>query len=373
MSDVEIRPVKTSRELNQFVKVPWTVYKSDPLWIPPLISEVKKLLTPGKNPFWDHADCSLFIAYKNGKPVGRVAAIVNENHNITHKDKVGFFGFFESTSDYGVAEILLKEAEAWLKDKGMDTMRGPFNPSINDDLGLLLEGEKKPPVFMMPYNPGYYLTFMEKYGLRKVRDLYAWYVDNKMHMPEKVARIAERSLKRTGAVIRELKLDDFDAELAKVREVYNSAWEKNWGAVAMTRAEFDHLAADFKQIIFPELALLAEIDGKPVGFSLAVPDMNNVLGALNGRLLPFGALKMIGWRKKIKGMRIIIMGVIEKYRRRGIETNFYLECYKRGMALNMQYAEMSWILEENKEMNQALETIGGKLYKKYRVYDKPIS
>jgi GNAT superfamily N-acetyltransferase len=372
MGAVQVRPVTTSRELKAFLKLPWAVYKGDRLWVPPLIGEVKKLITPGKNPFWENAERELFVAYKDGRPAGRVAAIASRAHNETHNDKLGFFGFFESMPDYAIAEALLDAAGEWLKEKGMDAVRGPINPSINDDLGFLLEGEPEPPVFLMPYNPGYYLSFMEKYGFEKVKDLYAWYFDDTMKFPKKIDRIADRVLRRANAVIRPMSMKSFKDELVAVRRIYNAAWEKNWGAVAMTEAEFNHLANDFKQIIFPELALIAEVDGKPAGFSLAVPDMNQVLGKLNGRLFPFGIFKMIGWRKRITGIRILTLGVIEEYRKRGIEAVFYIETYRRGVKLGIKRAEMSWVLEDNDLLNKALETMGAKLYKKYRVYEKQL-
>lgn len=355
--------------MSQFLRLPWKVYKDDPLWVPPLISEVKKVLTPGRNPFWEHAERELFLAFEDNEPVGRIAAIVNGAHNETHSDNVGFFGFFECVNRYDAAEALLKAAAGWLKSKGMDAMRGPVNPSINDDVGFLLEGERRPPVIMMPYNPEYYLVFMEKFGLKKIKDLYAWYIDASMNYPDKVYRIAERVAKRANAVVRPVDIKDFENELDKIKSIYNSAWEKNWGAVPMTDAEFEHLAGDFKRIIFPDLALLAEIDGKPVGFSLAVPDMNQVLGKLNGRLFPFGFFKLIGWRKKITGIRVIIMGVIEEFRNRGIETVFYVKTYQNGIKHGIKTAEMSWILDDNDAMNKALETMGAKLYKKYRIYE----
>jgi GNAT superfamily N-acetyltransferase len=370
MSDIAIQSVSNSRDLKRFINLPWKIYKDDPLWVPPLKSEVKKILTPGRNPFWEHAERELFLALdKNGEPVGRIAAITNKKHNETHGDNAGFFGFFESVPDYGVAEKLFEKAACWLKERNLDRMRGPLNPSINDDIGFLYEGEKRPPVFMMPYNPPYYNEFAGRFGLTKVKDLFAWYIDDTITYPEKVFRIAERVQKRASAVIRPVNMKDFKAEVMKIKQIYNSAWEKNWGAVAMTDAEFDLLAHDFKQIIFPDLALMAEIDGKPVGFSLAVPDMNQIFPKLNGSLFPFGIFHMIGWRKKITCIRVLVMGVMEEYRKRGIETVFYVETYRRAVEHGMKCAEMSWVLENNDVLNKALSTMGAKCYKTYRVYE----
>lgn len=372
MSYPSVIPASDGKAYKDFLRLPWKIYNNNPLWVPPLLSEVKKILSPKKNVFWQNAERELFVAYRDGSPVGRIAAIVSHNHNKTHDEKTGFFGFFECENDEPTAHALFDKAAEWLIDKEMNKILGPENPSINDDLGFLLEGEEKPPVIMMPYNPPYYLELAESWGMVKAKDLYAFYIDRSIEVSDKVLRIADRVRKRGNIKIRSFNMKDFKNEVEKVKMVYNKAWAKNWGAVAMTDAEFDQLAADFKRIVIPDLALILEIDGQTAGFSLAIPNLNQVFAEMNGRLLPFGIFKILRWRKKVDSIRLIIMGVLEEFRNRGAETLFYVETYKRAVNLGMKWAEMSWNLEDNVLINKGLETMGAKLYKKYRLFEKAL-
>ena len=373
--ELKIRVVENKKDLSDFIQLPWKIYKDDKNWVPPLISERKDFFNPGKNPFYKHADVVLFLAEKDKKIVGRIAGLVNFKHIETHQEKAGFFGFFESIEDFEVAKKLLDEVKDWLGSKGMELIRGPMNFSINDELGFLLEGFDFPPVFMMTYNPKYYLDFMEKYGMVKAKDLYAFYMEKSIQPPERFKRIAELVRKKKNIVVRKLNLNDFEGEIEKIKTIYNLAWSENWGAIPMTDEEFEHLAKDFKKIVDPDLVFIAEVDGEPAGFSMALPDINQLLIKLNGRLFPFGIFKLLWFTKLhkiIDGLRLLTMGVIHKYQKRGIDTVFYIDTYTNGVKKGYKWAEMSWNLEDNFLINHALETFGAKLYKKYRIYEMKI-
>jgi hypothetical protein len=373
--EFKIRIVKNKKDLLDFIKFPWKIYKDDKNWVPPLISERKDFFNPEVNPFYKHAEVILFLAEKEREIVGRIAGLINFKHIETHQEKAGFFGFFESIEDYGVAKKLLDIVRDWMKSKGMEFMRGPMNFSVNDELGFLLEGFDSPPVFMMTYNPEYYLDLMERYGMVKAKDLYAFHMEKSMQPPERFKRIAELVRKKENIVVRKLNMNDFEGEIEKVKTIYNLAWSKNWGAIPMTDEEFEHLAKDFKKIVDPDLVFIAEVDGEPAGFSMALPDINQLLIKLNGRLFPFGIFKLLWFTKfhrVINGLRLLTMGVIHKYQKRGIDTLFYINTYTNGVKKGYEWAEMSWNLEDNFLINHALETFGAKLYKKYRIYEMKI-
>lgn len=371
----KIKTVETKKDLLDFIKLPWKIYKDKVNWVPPLISGKKAFFNPEVNPFYKHAEVVLFLAEKKGEIGGRIAGIVNHKHIETHEEKAGFFGFFETIQDFEVAKVLLDQVKSWLKSRGMEIMRGPMNFSVNDEVGFLLEGFDSPPCFMMTYNPGYYLEFMEKYGMVKAKDLYAFYMDKKNRPPERFIRIAEKIRKKENIVVRKLNLRDFETEIQKIKKIYNLAWSKNWGAIPMTDEEFEHSAKDFKRIVDPALVMIAEVDGEPAGFSMALPNINQLLKKLNGRLFPFGILKLFWYTKIhniIDGIRILTMGVIHKYQKRGIDTVFYIDTYLNAEKKGYKWAEMSWSLEDNFLINHALETFGAKLYKKYRIYEMKI-
>ncbi|NIM99259.1 MAG: hypothetical protein GTO24_14615 [candidate division Zixibacteria bacterium] len=367
-----IEPVQKRKDLLEFIKFPWQVYKDDPYWVPPLIMERKEFLNKEKNPFFKHAEVVLYLARREGQTVGRIAGIVNHNHIEFHQEKAGFFGLFECERHYEVTKALLDSVRGWLKARGMQIMRGPANFSSNEDWGLLLEGFDSPPVIMMPYNPSYYLELVESYGMTKAKDLYAYFIDETLPTPERVVRMAESIKKKVGVTVRNVDMKDFKGEVKRIKQIYNSAWSKNWGFIPMTDKEFDHLAKNLKQIVDPHMVFIAEVNNKPAGFSLALPDFNQVLAKLNGRLFPLGIFKLF-WhtkvRNKIDGVRIITMGVVPKYQRRGIDTVFYAETYNVGVKRGYKWAEMSWVLEDNVLMNRTLELLGAKVYKKYRIYE----
>ncbi len=370
MSRLVIKPVENRKELMQFIKLVWKINANDPNWVPPLIMDRLKILNKKKNPFFKHAEAEYFLAYQDGEVVGRIAAITNQMHNDFHQDNIGFFGFLEGINDTNIFEALLDTAKDWLRDKGKDAMIGPMNPSTNDEIGFLIEGFDTPPFFMMTHNPPYYKEIMEKLKYEKAKDVYAYYIHkDTIVISDKLLRVTEAIRKKFNVKLRAVNLKDFDAELERIRYVYNNAWAKNWGFVPMTPEEFDFIADDFRKIIDPRLVLIAEIEGKPVGFSLALPDYNKVFAKIkNGRLFPTGWITFLRERKKIKSLRVITLGVVQELQHSGIGGLFYLETFQRGTKAGYVDAEMSWILEDNDLMNRAARLLGGDPYKIYRIY-----
>jgi GNAT superfamily N-acetyltransferase len=366
-----LREITTKRDISRFIRFPWKIYQNDPNWVPPLIVERRELLNPQKNPFFEHAEVKLYMAADEaGNELGRIAGIVNSNHIRTHKEKAGFFGLFECADNQAAADCLLDAAAGFLRSRGMETMRGPENLSVNDDIGLLIQGFDTPPMIMMPHNPVYYERLIESYGCRKAMDLFAYYGEFRTgRIAEQVAKGAEIVGRRQHSTIRPLRMNDFNAELERIHAVYSSAWEENWGAVAMTDREFRHLAESLKQVIDPDLCLIAEVRGEVAGFSLALPDLNQILIRLNGRLFPFGIFKFMYHKRKIDALRILTMGVLKKFRHRGIDSGLYYETYRQALAKGIWRGEMSWILENNTAMNRIVENLGFRIYKKYRLYD----
>ncbi|MDZ7295856.1 MAG: hypothetical protein ONB14_10615 [candidate division KSB1 bacterium] len=364
-----VRPVASRRDLDRFVKLPWSIYRGNPYWVPPLIVDVKKLLDRKKNPFFQHSEAEYFLAERDGLVVGRIAAIVNDNHNKFHNEKTGFFGFFECINDQEVANALFDAAASWLRNKGMEIMRGPMNPSTNDTIGLLLDAYDKPPVIMMTYNPPYYVDLVNGYGMTKVMDVYAYWMDASQPLPEKLIRVTEKVRTKEGLQFRSINMKDFWGEVDRIHQIYNKAWSYNWGFVPMTTEEFHHLAKDLKSVVDPDLAFIAEMNGQPVGFCLTLPDFNQALHKINGRLLPFGIFKLLYYARKINQARVITMGVIREYQKRGIDGLFYLETYRRAVAKGYKGGEFSWVLENNVMMRRTAEMMGGKIYKTYRIYD----
>ncbi|HAB51135.1 MAG TPA: hypothetical protein DCE80_02995 [Ignavibacteriales bacterium] len=365
--------VTSQADLMKFIKFPWKIYSNDPYWVPPLIMDRKKLLDTSKNPFFKHAEIQLFLAKKNNEIVGRIAAIKNDLHNLHHNDKVGFFGFFECMNDQQTANLLFDSAKQWLEEKGMNAMRGPANPSSNDEYGMLIEGFNDSPRILMTYNPKYYINLCENYGFVKAKDLNAFKLEtDKVLSSEKLKRVADIAQQRSGLKIYQIDMKKFYSELDKVKYVYNKAWAPNWGFVPMTEEEIDAMAKDFKAIIEPSLLLFGEINGKLVGFALVVFDYNFIFKKMNGRLFPFGIIKLLTQKKKIPWARIITLGIIPEYQKRGLDAVFYYEIVTRAAKLNIFLGEASWVLEDNDMMNRGLEVMNAHAYKKYRIYEIPI-
>lgn len=370
---VNVTSVRTKSDLKEFIKLPWQIYKGDPYWVPPLIMDMKKMFNKTRNPFFEHSEAELFLARQDGQVVGRIAAILNNNHNAAHNEKIGFFGFFECKDDHSVSNELLNVAAEWAKSHGLTSLRGPTNFSINDSCGFLTEGFDSSPVIMMTYNPKYYLDMMAAGGFTKVKDLNAYYFNDRMPIPERFGSIAKRTLKDKTINFRTMNMKNFRQEVETVKNIFNEAWQANWGFVPMTDSEIEHLAKELKPVIDPDIVYFAEVNGESAGFSLSLPDYNQILKGLNGRLLPFGIFKLLLNRRKITRIRVITLGVIQKFqKKRGLAPTFYYETYHRGKKKGYSIAEFSWILEDNVLMNRALEGLGAKLYKKYSIYEKSL-
>jgi len=370
MDALTIRPITSQKDIMRFIKFQWKIYQNDPYWVPPLLMDRKKILSKEKNPFYQHADIQLFLAEQNGEIKGRIAAIKNDLHNKYHNDKVGFFGFFECYNDQNTANKLFDAAAEWLRWKGCDTMRGPANPSSNDDWGFLLEGFDDSPRILMPHTPKYYLELSEKYGFQKAKDLYAWKIMNqKLIQSEKLKRVAEIAAKRSGMVVEQMDMKNFREEVEKFKYVYNKAWAVNWGFVPLTDAEIDALAKDLKQLVEPSLVIFGKINGELVGAALVILDYNAIFKTMNGRLFPFNFIKLFTQKKKIKWARVITLGVIPQYQKRGLDAVFYWEIVQRAERIGILLGEASWILEDNDMMNRGAEVMNSELYKKYRLYD----
>lgn len=367
--------VSGKKQLGAFIDFPHDLYKADPNYVPELFIAQRDMLTPGKHPFYKHSTLQTFLAYDGEQLVGRIAAIQNNNHNTIKGVKDGFFGFFDCINDQDTANLLLQTAEAWLKERGLETMVGPVNFSTNDICAVLIEGFDGPPVAMMPYNAPYYLSLLEGYGLQKKVDLraYRFSADNYNDRSAKLVDVLQERLTRSDVVIRKINMKNFDAEAAALREVYNKAWDKNLGFVPMTDDEFNYTAKDLKMIMDPDFCLVAEQRGKVIGFGLAIPDINQILIKVKrGRLFPTGIFKLLTQKKKIEGIRIILLGVVDGYRKMGIEACLYGTIIKAFQKKKMKYAEASWTLEHNELVNRPIEHIGGRLYRKYRILEKAI-
>ncbi len=373
MSEIIVKEVLTELEMMDFIKFPWKIYKDDKHWVAPLLFDIKKNLNRKRNPFFEHAQVKFYLAYKDGELSGRIAAIKNDMHNDFHKDKAGFFGFFECINDQQVANALFDKAKNFLKSLGLDEIRGPINLSTNDEIGLLIDGFDFDPCLLMTYNPRYYINLIEGYGYKKIKDVYAFLVEDKITKNEKVmsklTRLSDIVMKKENIVIRNINMKDFDNELRKVREVYNKAWMYNWGFVPMTDKEFDYIADSFKMILNPNLVYFAESNGVPVGFSLALPDMNVVFKKLNGKIFPFGIFKLLFGKKNIHSIRLLTMGIVKEFHKKGIEAVFIKHTIERGIASGFNAAEISWILEDNMPMVQTAVNLDADKYKTYRIYN----
>ncbi|MCF8260956.1 MAG: hypothetical protein K9J12_09290 [Melioribacteraceae bacterium] len=373
MSEIIINKISTNSEISKFLKFAWEIYKGDPHWVPPLLFDKKKILNKKKNPFFKHAEMDLFIAKRDGKIVGRIAAIKNDLHNSEHNENIGFFGFFECINDQAVADKLLDTAKNWIKERGLTYMRGPANPSSNDEYALLIDGFDDSPRLLMTYNPRYYKDLLENYGLEKAKDLFAFDIQNpRLKTQSKLFRVAEIAQKRQNVKIRSLNMKKFNNELEHVKKIYNLAWQPNWGFVPMTDEEINTMAADLKPLVEPNLVLFAEINDETIGFALVMLDYNRIFKEMNGRLFPFGFLKLFTQKKKIDWVRIIILGIIPEFQKKGIDAILYKECMERAENLGILQGEASWILEDNEMMIRGAEMMKGEAYKTYRVFEMKV-
>ena len=372
MSLPAVFTVYGGQELNDFLRLPFILYKDDPFWVPPLVHDIKTTLNRKKNPFFEHAEAEYFVAREGAAPVGRIAAIIDHNYNTYHGKKVGWFGFFECVDDPDAARALFRAACGWLRERGMEEVYGPASPTMNDEAGFLIEGFNKSPYIMMPYNPPYYNTLAEGEGFTKVKDLFAWYLSSAVAPPERIVRIVERVKERNRLTVRPIDMKNFRRELGVVKEIYNTAWEKNWDFASMTEAEVDFMAKKLRPIIIPEMIRFLEVDGRPVAVSIVVPDMNRVLKKMNGRILPFGWLKFLYYRRKVTEMRLFALGILPQYRGKGFDAVLNLEALMTGKRIGVTGGELSWTLEDNDPINKGIAAMGAELYKKYRVYRKDL-
>jgi GNAT superfamily N-acetyltransferase len=368
-STLEIVPVKTKKEANDFIELPFHLYKDYPNWIPPLRGEQEKIFHLKYNPFLQHAEIERFLCKDTIRTVGRIACIIDENHNRFHKEKTAFFGFFESVNDNQVSGKLFDAAVAWSRERGMERLRGPANPSMNAECAFLLEGFDQPSVFMMPYTPPYYLSLAEAYGFSKAKDLYAFHKTNSAGIPERFEKLVRLVRQRTKVVIRPFEMKHFDRDMGHIKRIYNAAWEKNWGFVPMTDAEMNKIARMLKPLVVLDLILFAEVEEKPVAVSLTIPNYNEVLKHLNGSLGLIGLAKFAYYRRKITGLRSLIFGVLKEYRKAGLHAVLYYETEKAAQRLGYHWYELSWNLEDNNEINSFDTSLGGTIYKKYRIYE----
>lgn len=372
MSSLTVRPVQTKSDQDRFIKFLWKIYKGNPAWVPPLLMDRRKLMDKQKNPFYKHAEAEFYIAERGGEMVGRIAGIVNHNHNKEHNDYVGFFGFFECIDDQEVAHALLDKAREFVRAHGMTALRGPVNPSMNDECGLLVEGFDLSPTVLMPYNPPYYAKLLEGYGFSKVKDLYSYLLSQETVYSEKFQRVNLMVKERNHLSFRTLDMKHFQRDVELIKDVYNAAWARNWGAVPMTREEIDAMAADMKPIVVPDLVIFAESKGKTIGFALSLPDINVPLKYnKKGYLLP-GLFQLYFRKKEINLVRIIVLGVLPEYLNTGAAGVLFYETAVRAKRLGYGYGEAGWILEDNTRMVKSAEMMKGTITKRYRIFEKPV-
>jgi hypothetical protein len=375
---LQIRRVESRRDLRRFVDFPFRLYRPDlyPNWVPPLRMAVRDALDRKANPFYLDADRELFLAEEDGVVVGRIAAIENRAHNRFHDDRIGFWGFFEAVNDQRVADALFRSAGDWLAERGLATMRGPMNPSTNYECGLLVEGYESRPTFMTAWNPPYYDALCKRAGFAKAKDLLAFWFDGASTdyaLPDFVARQASRALTGSTLTFRDMDPARFDEEVEGLWAIYNDAWERNWGFVPMTKAEFLHTAKDMKSLLDPRFAFVAELAGEPVGFMLALPDYNQVLVRnRSGRLLPWGVPLLLWGKRRIRDMRVMALGVRTTARSRSILALFTHEIMRRGKLYGKNGAEASWLLEDNQLIVKPMRAMGARERMRWRVFERPV-
>lgn len=376
MSKVEIVPVAGSQQ-QQFLELPWKINAADPCWVPPLRMDQRLLAGFGKHPFYEDAQIQQMLAIRNGLPVGRIAAIVNHAHNRAQKDKVGFFGFFESVDDTEVSGALFEAAAGWVRERGMTTLRGPANPSLNYEWGMLIDGFDKPPFFKMTHNPAYYPRLTEEAGFQKAQDLYAYYgsVDmlQELKKDTKIIGLDQQIRERFGVVVRPMDRNRFRQEVEMFLRIYNDALAQTWGYIPLSKSEVYHLATDLKRLIVPELALVAMIDDEPIGVVFALLDYNTRIKQIDGRLFPFGFLRLLSNKRSIKRLRVVSTNVVPKYQSWGVGVTLAYAMLSPALKFGLREAEFSWVLESNNLSRKSLEKGGAVRYKTYRVYDIPLT
>lgn len=371
---LEIRPVASKRELNAFIELPWRLYRNEPNWVPPLRFERRQFLDRRRNPFFEHAEAEYFLAWRDGHPVGRITAQVDRNLNEFQSNSWGLFGFFECEQDPEVARALLDAAEAWLRARGRDRMVGPMNFTTNDECGVLVEGFERPAIILTDWTHRYYPGLLEGAGLDQAMDTLMWELYNDAGQVSDVHpaiwKMAEEVQSEHGIVVRPMRKKNLEAEIGRFLEVYNAAWERNWGFVPLTEGEVRHYAKQLKPLLDENWAFIAEKDGETVGAALTLPDFNQVFKKMNGRLLPLGWARFLLEKRRIDRVRVFALGVKREWQHTGIAARFYQLHFESAARTPQKGGEMGWILESNTAMNRAMEGMGGKIVRRYRLYEK---
>lgn len=369
-----IKPVETSRERSQFLELPWKIQGRDPNWMPPLRKNQAELVGFKKHPFYELARAQAFLALNGGQPVGRVLALVNPVHNEYHKEKRGFFGFFECRDDAEAAQGLLTQARQWLAVQGMTAIRGPVNPSLNYECGLLIDGFDTPPMFMMTHNPAYYARLIEGAGFAKVEDMYAFtgHISMLEQLDKKLAFIVEECQRRFNIKLRRLDRRHFDREVRMFLDIYNQSLQGTWGFTPLSEGEIEHMSASLSRLIVPEMTTVAEIDGRPVGAQFGLLDYNPRIKAIDGRLFPFGFIRLLWNKRAIKRVRLISTNVIPEYQKWGLGLVIASRLVPEARAWGIEEGEFSWVLESNKLSYGTLKRGGAKITKTYRLYDSVV-
>jgi hypothetical protein len=377
VATVQVTPVSTNRDLDAFIRLPWRIYKGNPNWVPPLLYTENRRFSPKHNAFYQHADVQLFLAHRDSEAVGRISAQVDDEHNRYHGEHTGFFGFFECEDDPETARALLRTAEAWLRERGIDRARGPMSFSVNGEIGFLVKGHELPPQPLMPYTQPYYLSLVEAAGYAKAKDLFAWRWESFPVPDGSPRRMVEELRSRAEVTIRRARMKDFRQEVDTILALYNDAWSENWGFVPATDAEAEEMSNDLKLIVDTRIIPIVEVNGVPAGVALAVPNFNWAIQPLNGNLFPFGWLRFL-WRLKVRrpeSGRLLLLGIKKEFRTRQYAGLAYLLCdelYRGASEAGFNWAEFSWTLEDNGLINSIIKKVGAEQYKTYRIYEKSL-
>jgi hypothetical protein len=373
MAGIEIITVERRSELKDFIDLPWKIYAEYPHWVPPLKREVRRLLDPGIHPFWEFSERILFLARRGTETVGRIAGIIDRHHNEFHGEQMGIWGFFECADDPEAASALFSSVETWVRRKGMTFVRGPLNPSINYEAGLLIDGFEYPPALMMPYNPPFYPRLIESCGFTREKELLSFMIDGEYRLPEWLDRLAQRLAGKKGIRIRPFRLKDPVPELALVREIFNDCWSGNWGYVPLSDHETREIGKSMVRIADPDLAFFIYYEDDPAGVCVILPDINPMLKRLNGHIGLAGLLKILLYRREITGLRGLLFGIKEKYRQLGLPLVVFRHLYEViRKNEKYRYMELGWTLEDNESINFLVEEAGARIHKKYCIYKKAV-
>ncbi len=376
---IEVRPLAPGKKVGPFLEAARRVFADDPAWVAPLDFDMKQRLDPAKNPLFEHARAALFVAYRDGAPVGRISASVDEEWQSTWHDKTGHFGYFDTIDDEEVAKALFEAAEAWLKEQGVDRVVGPMSLSANEELGVLVDGFEHPPQLMMGHSRSYQGRLVEANGYDKEKDIYCWRFDKDTPLTKRALKAWEEVKALPEIELRSIDMSNFEKELGIVVDIYNEAWAGKWGFVPITQAEVAKMAEDMKLVLDPDIAFVATLDGEPIGMCIMIPNMNEAIADLNGSLFPFGWAKLL-WRLKVEhpsSTRLILLGIRERIRKNvkrygGLSAAMYVEVAKRGVAKGYTWSELGWTREDDAPINLGIKAMGGKIYKTYRLYAKPL-